>query len=287
MDKAATMWSLSDPELTAPEFYMLLYGTQTWTKLEAFKLAVSELVARRELSLKQVEPRGSFGLKERASGLLEANIEPYRHLESRSLQAVLDLVRNAGTRTLPDETTLQITLKGFVRAVRKKYGWAAGYADVEVMPLLADRGLYRREDRKLRLPFGASLKLGAPNWQLTAAGEQKREKLWQNIKLGEEKFGKWVNEDPERALEFLGTVGSGVLFMEGIHQDLHRLNERLREAEDSDVRPAKPDPVETDLSVLEPYLETLQVASVAYAAMGSALAVGGVGAAGGTGAAIE
>ena len=240
MDDAQGMGFRRAWELTAPESYALLHGAESRAKIEALKLAVGELVARKELSLERVETPGLFGLRKGVSDLLVAGGQSQRYLGARSLQAALDLVRAADDRALQNGTPRGITVERFVRAVRKKYGWPAGYADAEVMPTLAERGLYRREDRKLKLPFGASLPLGAPNWRLTVAGEQKREELWRGVILGEERFGGWVDKDPVRAAEFLAVAGSAVLLIGKIHSDLRRLNERRAGAGEPEVHAAGP-----------------------------------------------
>ena len=274
MDNAEILGFRQYWELPSPESYALLHGTDTWAKIEALKWAVSELVARKCLTLKKGETRGLFGFARRDSHLLEAGSEFGLRPESRSLQAVLDIVRGLGLCSSPEAGAPRITVERFVGAVREKYGWPAGYADAEVMPSLAERGLYLREDRRLRIPLGLSIRLRTPNWRLTASGERSRQELWQGVLTGEEHFGDWVDEVPERAVQFLSVAGSALLLMGKMREDLHRLNEQRFRMGQPDLRLPEPTAAYVGLRALGTNLETLRVADATFAAMGPVLAFG-------------
>lgn len=213
-------------ELTAPESCMLLHGPkQNWARIRALKLALVELVARNKLCFERGERRYLFGLRRSVVGLLAPTEEPERP-DSRSLAAIFDLAHDSGAGVAAGGESRSISVEKLVKAVRKRYGWPGGYVEKEVMPSLADRGLYQRQGP------GSPLS-GISEWKLTRNGENMRQELWQGVFAGEESFGNWVDENPQRALSFLGFAGSAVLLMEPIHGELHRLLDRQQPADAS------------------------------------------------------
>lgn len=60
------------------------------------------------------------------------------------------------------------------------------------MPALAERGLYRRQERRILGLFKVS------RWEITYAGEAARAELEGSRSLGREQFHSWVDSDPAR-----------------------------------------------------------------------------------------
>jgi hypothetical protein len=220
-------------ELTAPESYALLHGPKHEYGTQAFKLALVELIAREKITLVEEEKLGLLG---RRSVAFLASGKDLRRPNSRPLAAMLDLLDAARARMSPAGTTVGVPVTKLVRAARKKYGWPGGYTEAEVMPALAARGLYERREKAIPVPFGSS------RWEPTASGRRMMEELETGMSLGYGRFGEWVDENPRRALQFLGFAGSAALIMGPLHQDLRRLSKR-REVASSHLAHA---PVETD-----------------------------------------
>lgn len=210
-------WPGSRWRLTAPESYVLIYGPEAGGS-RPFKLALMELVAGKCLTLTDTEDSALFGLWKRRVALLSPGPE-YRSPRSRSLSALLDLLGETSPRTTRDGNT-GVPIPKLARKARRKYGWLGGYAESEVIPGLASRGLYERRERTVARPSGISY------WKLTRAGEAARAEFERNLGLAEKRLSLWVDEDPARALAFLGATGFSVSLVEQLHLDIPGLNER-------------------------------------------------------------
>ncbi len=211
-------WFGSRWELTAPESYALLYG-QKGEGSQIFKLALLELVARGWLELDEIEERGTLLDRTRKIAVLRYGSEG-RGSGGPPLDAVLELFETHESWASEGEGSGLVPVSALAQAARGRYGSFKNYVEVEVMPALAGRGLYRPQERRILGLFKVSC------WEITRAGEAARAALEGSRSLGREQFHSWVDSDPARALAFLGLAGSSVLLMEELHPDIRRIRER-------------------------------------------------------------
>lgn len=215
-------------ELTAPESYALLHGPRGEYGTHAFKLALIELIARGNISLTKGEEGGFF---KHTSILFLGACKTCRRPESRVLTVLLDLLDNTDGRTLPN-SEVAVPMAKFVRAARKKYGWPGGYTEVEVMPVLAARGLCERQERRIWMPFGIW------RWQTTSSGKRAVEALEDTMSLGYQRLREWMVDDQEQALRFLDFAGSAVLLMRSLHREVSGFLGERRESTGGPVQHA-------------------------------------------------
>jgi hypothetical protein len=132
-------------ELTAPESHVLSFRGGTW-RGEAIRLALTELVARRILSLERVELT-----RRRQAGTRWALTDgpAFTQAVEQRLDAVLDVVQATPRRSLGvvrDGSTMAVAVEGVLvkdlkRSVRKAFRHIDGYRERHVAPALVDRGL--------------------------------------------------------------------------------------------------------------------------------------------------
>ncbi len=204
--------------LTAPESCVLFYGPRVGGG-QALKLALLELVARGWLELTEVEERSMF---RRVRNVAVLQYGSGRQGPGGSpLDAVLELFRSLSHQQASAGGS-GVPVDDFAWAARKRYDPLGGYAKAEVLPSLARRGLYERNESRFLGIFRTT------RWEPTRAGSEAWTELELNMALGEERFGEWVDTDPARALAFLGATGSSVLLMNPLHPDIRRLHQRRR-----------------------------------------------------------
>lgn len=205
-------WPHGRWELSAAESYALLHGPRTSKPSQPFKLAVLELVSRRVLELVEVEKSGFFRMR-RVAVLKLGEGETYNEilLEARDLYLSCH-------RTAYPEGFRAIEVKTLAEQARRQYSSNKGFAEAVVMKSLAERGLYRREQKNVLriIPY--------QRWVLTRSGEAAKAQLTMTVRLGESQFSRWVDRQPNRALAYLGLVGPAILLMEPLHPALKRLS---------------------------------------------------------------
>lgn len=215
---ADNRWPKSHWKLTAPESYALLYGPKA-EETQVFKLALLELVARGWLEIDEIEQhKASSG---RARNIAALGYGARRHGSGgRPLDAVLELFEPHASWASEGGGSGLVPVSALALATRSRYGSFKNYVEVEVMPALAARGLYQKEERRILGLFPTS------RWEITRTGEAARAELEGNRSLGRDQFRRWVDSNPSQALAFLGLTGSSVLLMEELHPDIRRLRER-------------------------------------------------------------
>lgn len=222
-DWPATRWSL-----TAPESYVLNYAGEG-RGLDAFKLALKELVARRALRLEPVETRGRRGPRRERSAL---SAGPNAAMSAEpSLSPVLALFADA------DKTTLQATeastggmraiegvlVEDFAKAARKRFGGFDGYRDQHVVPALVSRGLMTSETRTV---FGV-FRTRRKGW--TDAGREVVDELERWLQVGRARLSDWVSDDPTKALAYTSGAGAAILLMGHAYPEFALLEQHLAE----------------------------------------------------------
>lgn len=206
-------WPRSRWELSAAETYALLYGPKTSKPSQPFKLAVLELVSRRVLALIEIEKSGFLGTRK-----IAVLSRGEGGTDNRVLLAVRDLFFSCGKTVFPDGV-VGVEVKSLAEQAGKRYGQEKGFAEAVVMKSLEEQGFYTRERRSFLglIPYH--------RWTLTRAGEAAKAQLTVTMRLGESQFGRWVDREPNRALQYLGLVGPAILLMEPLHPELKRLRE--------------------------------------------------------------
>jgi hypothetical protein len=190
---------------------------------EPIRLAVTELITRRVLSLVPVERQRRRGA-ERVWGLTDgpaarAAVEP-------PLDAILELVRET-RQPLPvlrEGSTMAVTAEGVLvkdlkRSVRKRFRHADEYRLRHVAPALVRRGLLeqnRSPGRKRAIEF---------DW--TAAGREADAQLSRWLELARDHLADWVRTDRARALAFTKEAGSAVLLMKEQFPELDELSRHV------------------------------------------------------------
>ena len=210
-DFPATPW-----ELPAAESHVLLHGLDD-NDPRPFKLAVMELVARRVLALTEVAERGAYN-RPHTTSVLSSGAEP-REPTERSLAAVWRLFRATPRHPFADGT-IGLSFADFGVVARRRYGQVGRFATQEVLPTLIERGYYAREERRLLGIFRSG------RYVVTPAGRAAQAELQRRVELGEQEFGGWARNDPNRALLYAGMAGSSLLLMPFLFHDLDGLQRR-------------------------------------------------------------
>ena len=217
-------WPSSRWQLSAPESYVLQNGPSASGR-EAFKVALVELVARGSLVLKTVEgPKPLLGRAKDVSVLVQGGKAPP---PERPLGVVHELLQRVPETTFRDGTR-GVPVEKLAEAARKRYGAIGRYVAVDVLPSLVMRGLYARETYKVLLIFSRERYVPTPS------GEQAKLDLERWMGVGKEQLSGLVDQDPTRALAYLGLAGAGVLLMSDSFPDLQRLRDRVGSS-DGDV----------------------------------------------------
>jgi hypothetical protein len=214
-------WPRNRWELSAAETYTLLYGPQSSKPSQPFKLAVLELVSRRVLDLVEVEKSGFFSSKKVA--VLRKGEGT---TDNRVLLAVRDLYF-ASDKSAYQNGITGVEVKSLAEGAGRQYGPRKGFTEAVVMKSLTEQGFYQREQRSFLgiIPY--------QRWALTYSGEAARARLTVRMRLGESQFRRWVDQQPNRALAYLGLMGPVILLMEPLQPDLRRLREEHERSGDS------------------------------------------------------
>ena len=227
-------WPRDRWELSAAESYVLLYGPRTSKPSQPFKLAVLELVSRRVLELVEVERSGFFRRKKIAVLSMGDGTT-----DNEVLLAVQGLYVGCAKTVYPGGL-VGLEVKTLAEQAGRTYSSRKGFAEAVVMKALAEKGLFRREQRTFLgiIPYR--------RWALTRSGEAARARLTVSMRLGESQFGRWVDRQPNRALAYLGLMGPAILLMEPLHPDLKRLREEHERAVESGASGASVESSEGD-----------------------------------------
>jgi hypothetical protein len=229
MEREAGEWPATRWRLTAPESYVL-QAPKRLSSVEAFKLALRELVLRKALAVEPVEAGGLLGRRKRRSALRDG--PQLRSMAEPALTPLLALYGHAQRSRLRTTTESHAPARDFdgvlvedlARAARDEFTRSfAGYIDRHVYPSLAKRGLIRPEEYKR---FGL---FARRHQAFTPAGREAAYELEQWLRVGAERLSGWVREDPARALAYAGGAGTAVLLMTSLYPDLDLLGEHVRE----------------------------------------------------------
>jgi hypothetical protein len=207
MELEGTDWPSGRWRLTAPESYVL-QSPRHLSGVEAFKLALRELVLRRALQVEKVETAGFLRRGHSKTVLLIGT-----SITEPALAPLLDLHARARRREGNDG----VRVENLTRAGRREFGRSlAGYVDDHVYPSLAQRGLLRSSEHR---------RWGRPRTrhELTPAGEDAVAELADWLRVGSERVEGWTRESPERALAYAGGAGAAILLMPELYPEFERL----------------------------------------------------------------
>lgn len=191
-------------DLPAPEAEVLVHGLKT-SDSQALKLALKELVVRKDLRFVSEQTRGSFGRTKRTDLLIRpADRDP---VADRSLSAILAIfpaagsrAYSAGGRAVPIEDLAKELFTHAQKGNNGTPGTGRGYVRREVLPSLEGRGLYAR-DRYRRLGL-----FDAIRWAPTAAGLAARTDLQARlVRRGSDGWG--LTGELRARAGFAGTTG--------------------------------------------------------------------------------
>jgi hypothetical protein len=196
-------------DLTAPESWVLLNGPKADS--QPFKLGLTELMARGALRL--IESKGRFGKK---TVLLADGLRASAPNEA-ALRALWELYRRGSTKTTPDGTGVPVDQ--LARSAKSTFGSVGGYVHRAVLPGLVERGLFEKKEGRFLFVFPKT------SYELTPSGQAKRSELEGVIARGKESFAGWVNDDPARAVAFVGAAGAAVLLAPALFPDMRRLHQ--------------------------------------------------------------
>ena len=202
-------------ELTAPESLVLYQGAGAKGGA-VFKLALLDLVARGVLRLTETEEAGGLG-RRRPGAVLTPGATPATPVPS-VLAGVVRLFEGCPRRTLPDGTS-GVPVADLTQAARRQYKSLDGYVRQDVLPRLIERGLFVSETRRR---WGI---IPVTQYILTPAGEAARADLKARLALGEHQLVHWIDQEPERAVNFVGFAGAAVLLMPAVLPELRRLRQ--------------------------------------------------------------
>ena len=267
MDEPPPDWPATRWNLTAPESYVL-NSVGDGSGVEAFKLAVKELVARGALRIEPVETRGRLGARKRQSALTQG--PQFGRGAGRSLAPVLEVFANAEKRTLQSTEASRggarpvegVLVEALAKAARKQLGGFDRYRDECVVRGLEERGLMTVSTRRVLGVFASSRK----GW--TESGRQAVDELEEWMRVGRERVRRWALDDPAKALAYASGAGAAVLLMGDLYPDFEPLEQRLaergggragggeggasgHEGEPADAEPSAADSGELELGGLE------------------------------------
>ena len=204
-------------QLTAPESYVLRYAPVTRVGVEAFKLALQELVVRGALRVVPVRTPRRLGLSRGRRSLITEG-HRFGGCAEPALVPILELYRNTRHRRLPaaaasgaDAECEGILVEHFAKAGRKAFGGYRGYVDRHVAAALEQRGLFH-----IQRHSGLS---GRSLYSYTADGQRADNELEQWLQKGK--------RSPGRAL--LHGAGAAMLLLHQMDPQL-RVVERLFDA---------------------------------------------------------
>ena len=213
--------------LTAPESYVL-NSVGEGSGIEAFKLALKELVARRALRVEPVETRRLGFRRERpaltagphAGMTAEQPLTPVLDLFVRTGKHTLQATEASAAGTRPIEGVL---VEDFAKAARKELRSFDDYRDRHVVAALAARGLMRVETHKVIGVFPNKRK----TW--TTAGREAVDELEQWLRVGKERLSDWVSDDPAKAFAYTAGAGAAILLMDDLYPQFALLGQQLAE----------------------------------------------------------
>lgn len=195
--------------LTAPESYVLRYGfTDRTARLGAFKAALTELLARRALTLdaayfpRRLAPgvRGVWLISDGPG--IDATPEP-------ALAPVLDAYRRARPRrafTRADKPVAGLLTTDLLRAATNRRGGLRGYLRRDLAGALERRGLLTADRR------------------LTDAGRQADHELERWIELGRGRFAHRAARDETWARDYVAGAGATLLLISTADPAIARLS---------------------------------------------------------------
>jgi hypothetical protein len=208
MEPESRDWPSDRWRLTAPETYVL-QAPRHLSGVEAFKLALRELVLRRALRIEQVESAGVLRGR-RPKTVLRAGTR----VTEPALAPLLEVHARADERGAGDG----VLIEDFAGAARREFGRTfAGFVDDHVYPSLEERGLISsREERRWGL-------FRRTRHELTPAGEEAAAELDGWLRVGRERVEGWAQESPERALAYAGGAGAAILLLPELYPEFDRL----------------------------------------------------------------
>jgi hypothetical protein len=228
-------WPASPWECAAPESYLLLHFKKHQAK-QALKLGVLELIARRQLELVEVLRPRMFGTPKRDSLLVWGPRPKRSTMPLDTLEPLMEVLGEqagvmyalAEVRADADSAT-GVLVSDFARAVVRRFGSVNGYVSNVVRSALEARGWVHREPYRILGVFPAK------RWALTPAGLAAQGDLLWRVQYGNRELGRLVDDDPSRAVAFVGLAGASILLMDDARPHLQRLRDRLESGYRSDV----------------------------------------------------
>jgi Golgi phosphoprotein 3 (GPP34) len=208
MEPEGGEWPSARWRLTAPESYGL-QAPPRLSGVEAFKLALRELVLRRALQVEQPETASPLR-RGRPRSMLRLGTS----VTEPALAPLLDLHARARRRGAHDG----VLVEDLARAARREFGRSlGGYVNDHVYPSLARRGLLRSSEHKRWGVFPRT------RHELTPAGEEAAAEVAEWLRVGRARVEGWTRESPERALAYAGGAGAAILLVPELYPDFERL----------------------------------------------------------------
>lgn len=196
-------------EMTAPESWTLLNGVSAST--QPFKLALTELLMRG--ALKIVESKGRF----RGKTVLLVDGPKAQPPREASLAPVWELYRSSKTKTTDEGTGVPVN--ELAKNAQSKFGTVGAYVTKHVVPQLHQRGLVEERSKKVLFVFNKT------SWELTPAGQAKKDELQGVLDEGKANMPSWVSSDPTRAAAYLGAAGAAILLAPTLFPQLRQLGQ--------------------------------------------------------------
>jgi hypothetical protein len=214
MDPRPGDWPSSRWRLTAPESYVL-QRPRPLSAVEAFKLALRELVLRRALRVERLEGSGLLS-RRRPRTVLRAGPE-YGAVSEAALRPLLELHARVPVRRELDEPLME----DFAKEARREFSRSlAGYVNDWVYASLVDRGLMRVvETTRLGL-FRRRRRVLTPDGQDAAA------ELDDWLRVGRDRVEDWARSSPDHALAYAGGAGAAILLMPELYPEFEQLGRR-------------------------------------------------------------
>jgi len=200
-----TTVAMDSYHLTAPEWYVLQHGPSADARW-VFKLTVLQLLTQKHFS--RIGTGGATALI--PGSRFDESLPPTMGLLR---EVYLTLPRTS----VPGANQGAVTVVALMEALSQRYLGLQGFVRSVIMPVLVGHGFYQQHTSRLLFLFTRR------QHRLTPKGESIKFEFERRLMDGQREFRGWVAKQPERAIQFLQSIGTAALLMRPIYPDIYRL----------------------------------------------------------------
>ena len=200
--------------LTAPEALVLLNPNQEQSRT-ALKLAMTELLARRLMSMRSEEEKGFLGFKQKTDFIQLAPTATQKLADLPVLQVISATLDKVG------EVSREVSMAQFIQQAYKDFGYDfSSFQAKHILPALVEKGLLEPRQEKMLLLFRVT------RYDYTPAGEALKQQLDDQMAQART-VPVWLDSEPAQATALLISLGSAVLLIDELRAHYARLSQTL------------------------------------------------------------